>query len=369
MKRPFLLTKRGEVWYYKLAGEITYHSTGETVKARAQEYAMAMIGELQKRSGPTATLRAYAEPFYQRESCPHLRRLADDGRTVTDRHIHNQRALLKGKVFKDPIADLAVSAIRRSDVLDFRSRLLDKYGARTVNRTIGILKVIFKEGNFREELERDPTLGVGEVHYTKRASGTFTQEELKALFPAEGLGPWKDRLDHACFLLAASTGMRRGEILALRWCNVDTAKSLIHVQEAWKGGEEVGTPKSGKPRTVPYPEQVATALETLREEGIRTAPEDLVICDDDGHRPMGTWWKKRFARAMKKAEIDLKARGLRPHSFRHTLNTILLDSGMDPAKVRAILGWSNLKVQDGYTHWEGEHLREGADTVERILKG
>jgi len=50
------------------------------------------------------------------------------------------------------------------------------------------------------------------------------------------------------------------------------------------------------------------------------------------------------------------------------LNTLLLDAGRDPAKVRAILGWSNLKMHDNSTHWEGEHLSEGADLMNRVLE-
>jgi integrase len=369
MKRPFLLSKRGEIWYYKLAGETTYHSTGQTAKGRAQEYCLGKIAEREKRSGPSAILRAYLAPFYVWETCPHVRRLQEDGRRITRRHVHGMRRLIEGKILKDPIADLPVREIRRADVLDFRSRLLSAgTGARTVNRTIAVLKVAFREGMFREELERDPTGGVGMVNYDRKVPGTFSPAEIAALFPEEPPGPWKDLLDYTCFILAATTGLRRGEILALRWKAVDLAGATIRVEEAWKGGDEFGLPKSGKPREVPMPSRTVQALAILREEGIRTSPEDRVICEDDGTVPRGTWWKKHFASAMRNAGIDVKARSLRPHSFRHTLNTILLDGGMDPAKVRALLGWTNTKVQDGYTHWQPEHLREGAEKIEQIMR-
>ncbi len=368
VKRPFLLNKRGEVWYYKLAGEITYHSTGQTGKARAQEYCLWKISEKQKRIGSSAILRVYIAPFYIWESCPHVRRLQEDGRRITRRHVHGMRRLIEGKILKDAIADRPIREIRRADVLDFRSRLLAAgTGARTVNRTIAVLKVVFREGIFREELERDPTQGVGQVNYTREVPGTFSRAEIAALFPETPPGPWKDRLDYTCFLLAATTGMRRGEIFALRWMDVDLADAKIRVRMAWKGGDEYGPTKSGKPREVPMPEQTVRALAELREEGIRTAPEDRIICEDDGTLPRGTWWKKHFAAAMMNAHIDVAARGLRPHSFRHTVNTMLLDSGMDPAKVRAMLGWSNLKVQDGYTHWEAEHLRQAASVIDELF--
>ena len=68
---------------------------------------------------------------------------------------------------------------------------------------------------------------------------------------------------------------------------------------------------------------------------------------------------KHFRRAMKSAGIPLAGRT--PHSFRHTLNTILRSAGQDPAKIRAALNWAGARIQDNYTHWRPEHLREIAD--------
>jgi len=56
---------------------------------------------------------------------------------------------------------------------------------------------------------------------------------------------------------------------------------------------------------------------------------------DDGSHIGETWWRKRFCAAMKRAGIDWQARHLSPHSFRHTINTIVRNSGQDPAKIRA----------------------------------
>jgi integrase len=61
---------------------------------------------------------------------------------------------------------------------------------------------------------------------------------------------------------------------------------------------------------------------------------------------------------MKKAEIDRVSRRLSPHSFRHSLNTLLRDAEKDPAKIRQVLGWRQERVQDGYTHFDIEHFQE-----------
>ena len=174
------------------------------------------------------------------------------------------------------------------------------------------------------------------------------------------------------FLVAASTGMRRGEILALRWRHVDFERELVNVDEAWKGREETGTPKWGHRRVVPLPAVTAAALRDLweRRDPKLAGSDSLVFCYIDGSRLGETWWAKAFAAAMKKVKleeggkekigIDVRARGIKPHSFRHTVATLRRDAGEDPAKIRAALGWTNERTQDGYTHLDADMLRSGA---------
>lgn len=164
----------------------------------------------------------------------------------------------------------------------------------------------------------------------------FTAAELcSQLFPVDDLGPWHDAHDYTCFLLAATTGMRHGEILALRWANVHLEERFLRVQEAWTGGE-LGGPKRDSRRTVPLLARMADVLSALRADSIRTATDDLVFCYDDGRRLGGTWWPKRFARALEHSGIDPGDRTLTAHSFRHTVATLLADAGADPEKIRAL---------------------------------
>ena len=90
----------------------------------------------------------------------------------------------------------------------------------------------------------------------------------------------------------------------------------------------------------------------------KSKPEDFVFCYADGTRLGKNWWQGRFYNAMEKADIDRVSRNLKPHSFRHSLNTILRDAGKDPAKIRAALGWRQERTQDGYTHFDEEHLKD-----------
>ena len=162
------------------------------------------------------------------------------------------------------------------------------------------------------------------------------------------------------------TGARRGELLVLRWRHVHFEQRFIHIAEAWKGREIIGDTKSGRERIVPLSDRMIEKLEELMQFSLHLKQDDFLFCSDEGKRPGETWWLKRFKMALKRAGIEPSGRWLTPHSFRHTINTIVRNSGHDPAKIRAVLGWMDEEIQDKYTHWEAEHLRKWAEIVDDI---
>ncbi len=383
MRKPFYLKKvkrkKKYTYLYRLnkesgivdSDEAVFHTTGQTSRTAAEAWVYDLIDKKKTQHGVNSDLsfRQYAEPYFTWDRCPHARRLREEDKSITRRHVYHQRRWLERYVLTDKIADLTLSAIRRSHLLDFRSRLSEQLGDKrtTINKTMGVVKTIFKEAFFREEIDRDPTQGIGNTKEHRREPGIFTEEEIKQLFPSRSFGPWHDIQDYACFLVAFSTGMRRGEILALRWRRIDWEAKNVAVVEAWKSSTETGEPKWGQKRTVPLETPTLVALRELEQDSVRVAPNDLVFCYDDGSRLGDTWWKKRFSNAMSKAGIDVKSRNITPHSFRHTLNTMWLDAGHDAGKVRAVLGWTQEKTQELYTHWQPNHFRGLAGTVRKIL--
>ena len=361
-REPYTLlrhkTKRGKIiWYYRLADDPgrVHRSTGKTVKYEAKLYVEEEILGKRRRGGGQ-TLAEYLDPFFVWDRCPHLRRILPE-RGATQRYARGQRQSIEKHILPDMIAGIPVNDVTRGDVVSFRSRLIRKgLAGRTVNGVVGILKIAYKEGVFQEILGKDPTLGVGTVRATPRTRGTFTLGELRELFPANSLGPWADFSDYCAFLLAASTGARRGEVLALRWANV--RETYIEIAEAWKDINERGIPKGGRARATPFilfPALVRSRLEELRAHVRRADPEDLLFCYVDGSRFGNTWWKRRWREGIKKAGPGYADRNLTPHSFRHTLNSMLRNRGHDPEAIREALGWSTDRSQALYTHF---HLRD-----------
>ena len=160
-----------------------------------------------------------------------MRRLLDEGKAISPTYVKVQRSRMERYIFSDPICAMNIHFIRRADILDFRSRLRNRTGTRTVNRTVGVLRIVFKEAYFREEINRDPTVGIGEVKYDRQKRGLLTAEEIKALF-AECPGVWGDSRGYAAFSLAAYVGMRRGEILEFTWGQINFGGLGILVDKA-----------------------------------------------------------------------------------------------------------------------------------------
>lgn len=376
MRRPYYLIKRNGYWYYRLnresglveSDDVTWHSTGCQYRGDAERFLEDLLvgGRNIDTSAKYQTFRQYAGSYFDWDHCPHIRRLREEGKSITRRHAKIQQQRLRKHILPDPFSDKRLSEITRADVLDLRSRLLTTCSPATVNKALGIVKAIFREAVYREEINRDPTAGVGRIKEHRNERGIFTVEELRVLFPDLGLGPWRDVHDYTCFYLAAVTGLRRGEILALRWRHIDFEKQVLTVSEAWKGGQEIGPPKWEHIRLVPLSSRTIDQLSQLQVASIRLLPDDFVFCSDSGQRYGETWWRKRFCAALDRAGINRQARHLTPHSFRHTINTLVRNSGHDPAKIRAILGWMDEAIQDHYTHWSLDHLKAFADTVDEI---
>src|SRR3954463_13226111 len=99
----------------------------------------------------------------------------------------------------------------------------------------------------------------------------FSPEEVWALVRAA-----ESEQDSAIFLTAAFTGLRRGELVALRWRDVDFAASRVRVTGSFAGGR-LTTPKSGRVRSVPMAPDVASALARLAVREQWVGADDLVF--------------------------------------------------------------------------------------------
>ena len=112
----------------------------------------------------------------------------------------------------------------------------------------------------------------------------------------------EDAQDAEVVRIAAYAGLRRGELVALRWRDVDFAGRKITVRRALSGEAEVRSTKSRRARQVPLPDQPAFALERLSGRGEFTGPDDYVFASRLGRRLDPSALRRRFERARDAAE-------------------------------------------------------------------
>jgi integrase len=151
----------------------------------------------------------------------------------------------------------------------------------------------------------------------------------------------EDDQDAALFRVAAFTGLRLGELRALRWQDVDFGKRLVHVRRNFT--EQ--TPKSGRVRSAPLIDQAAKTLDGLSRRDRFTDPADLVFVDDVGGHLDDWRLRNRFHDALDRAGLPR----LRLHDLRHTFG-ILAVQAVPLTDVKAYMGHADISTTMIYVH-------------------
>ncbi len=166
--------------------------------------------------------------------------------------------------------------------------------------------------------------------------------------------------DAAIFLTAAFTGLRRGELLGLRWRDVDFAGSTIRVRASYAAGQ-LTTPKSGKVRAVPMAPDVASALARLGERERFTGDDDFVFAGEAGLPLDGDALSSRYRDALARAGL----RPLRFHDLSHTFGTRMIAKA-DIRRVQEWMGHADIQTTMKYLHYAPR--AEDAELVHQRLR-
>lgn len=183
------------------------------------------------------------------------------------------------------------------------------------------------------EVEKPPTQSSGDIE-------VFSPEEVMALVRAAA-----SEQDAAIYMTAAFTGLRRGELLALRWRDVDFSGQVIRVRASYAEGA-LTTPKSGKVRSVPMAPPVAEALAKLGQRQRWTGDDDLVFVGQTGSYLDGRALRRRYDAALERASL----RKLRFHDLRHTFGTRMIAKA-DIRRVQEWMGHADIETTMKYLHY------------------
>lgn len=182
----------------------------------------------------------------------------------------------------------------------------------------------------------------------------LTLEQAKCLLEAA-----KDYKLEALLTLSVTTGIREGELLSLRWSDVDLEKKRLSVRRTLTHAGTYGILESeaktaaGK-RQMVLPDFVVRALklhrkeqQVMRQRASKWLNENYVFCSRFGNHIQETNLRKKFKKVLAQAQLP----NIRFHDLRHSAATILLAMGVHPKIVQEILGHSNIAITlDMYSH-------------------
>ena len=188
------------------------------------------------------------------------------------------------------------------------------------------------------------------------------QDELRRLIASlEG-----DRLE-ALYVTALATGLRQGELLGLRWQDVDLSDGTVTVRHTLSRiGAGLGEPKTeASRRTVRLPDSAAGALRRHKAtQKLVRLTDGYVFATRTGTPLQARNVTRGFHRALQKAGVERR----RFHDLRHTFATLLLSQGVDIAVVSKALGHSNVSTTaDIYSHWTRPMQERTAAVMESLL--
>jgi integrase len=202
--------------------------------------------------------------------------------------------------------------------------------------------------------------------------GILSAEEFRRVFMAH----WEDARAYYASALAAVTGCRLGEVLALRRSNVDSGKLLVSVTRSYDSAERVMgmTTKNGKSRVVTIPQAVYRGLESLSALNPHGGEDPLIFWADNApEKPCDC---KLITRGLYEAlaqigidESERRRRHLSFHSWRHWLNSQLVEAHVPPEKIRMLTGHSSSEMTLHYYHAQVDAMADVRDVQTRMLKG
>lgn len=257
-----------------------------------------------------------------------------------------------------------LNAVRTVEVEKWLDSLPLAPGSRTKIRNI--MSAVFSHGIRHEWIQFNPISKVRCSAIRQREPDVLSPSEFQALLPQLELR------ERTMVLLAGSTGLRRSEMFALRWRDVNftTLEVQVHCAVVRNRFGKVKTPASKKP--VPLLTSVADELKQWRTQSSYRADDDFLFPSVrlNGEKPVSpdTVLKKIIRPALKAANITGKVIGW--HSFRHSLATNLRTLGVDVKTAQELLRHANSRItMDIYTRAVSAEKRSASGRQLEMLLG
>lgn len=251
-------------------------------------------------------------------------------------------------LFKKVFRGKSLQEITALNIQEFKIKRAAEVSPATVNRALAVLKSMFNRAIEWDKATENPCKKVKMFKENNKRLRFLEKEEIRKLLEAiDGLMLVNkhDQYIHLkpIIIVALNTGMRKGEILGLKWRDIDIQRKTIHLSDT----------KNGEERYVPMNDAVIKTIIAVP----KNKDSAYIFCNQKGE-PYGDV-KKSWLTAIKKASII----NFHFHDLRHTFASQLVMSGVDLNTVRDLLGHKSLEMTLRYSHLSPEHKQRAVDVL------
>lgn len=219
----------------------------------------------------------------------------------------------------------------------------------SVRRLLSSVRALFRHLVFEGALTVSPAIGLRGPKAARKLPQVLDVDEIDRLLAFEPQTP-DDLRDKAMLELMYSSGLRRAEISALRWMDLDLQVGLLRIQKG----------KGGKSRDVPIGSRACTALQALRDNDPASTGHTPVFRGPRGQALSGDGiWRRVRAVALRQG-LDKR---VHPHLLRHCCGSHFLESSGDLRGTQELLGHADISSTQIYTHLDFQHLARVYDAA------
>lgn len=269
------------------------------------------------------------------------------------------------------LGNIKLNRLKTIDIQKFINNLKEEgLASATVKKVFNII---------RNSLEYAVDFNLVQMNVAKKVKLPKIEQKEMSIWDADQANLFlkvaEEDVNYIAFYLAISTGMRQGEILGLRWKDIDLEKGYLYVRQTLSHDGKTflsGAKTKASIRTIGLSDKTIETLKVHKQYSDKVRQEcssyqemDLVVCTQMGTPLNPANLRRTYNRLIEKAELPK----IRFHDLRHTHATLLLSEGINVKVISERLGHSNIKITlDTYSHVLPIMQEEVMKKIDAIIK-
>ena len=295
----------------------------------------------------------FLETFWNYDESPYIKDKLAHGYRF-GRHYARECLKRLTKDIKPFFGDKKLNCVTTDDLKKLTNQLADRgLSTSTINQTVLICSTAIKWAFNEKIIPANPVIGLTRFSVTTKERGILTEAEAAAIFTVD----WKDKRAFVASLVAATTGARQGECLALR--HSDIGVDTINIAHSYSPVDGLKLPKNNRQRIVPLLPEVRAAILDLQKDDPHESDDPYIFYSIRPDKPTDPQIiLEGLKDALKKIDVDYKKRNICFHSWRHFFCSKITEI-IDGEKVAKVSGHLSEAVFKKYAdHIETKNIQD-----------